>query len=301
MAARLLPGFRKLFDFSELQFTEIGARRRRRRMVLAFVTGLALFAGSAAAMVSQGALARGPGIGFFQSLSQPAPSYHTAYTQLPLAPSGDTAAPKKHHKKVAASTSLAANFSTTRPVCVRLCDGAFFPVSNASNTTDAQSACASQCPDAPTALYYQPAGSDKIEDAVSSVGERYGILPVALRYRATHDNTCTCHREIAGDINPFRDHTLRRGDAVMTAKGFLVFQGDGRSDHTPRDFTALAKAPLPKDQRTTLQEIERVSLIARPAAAPVTLATAPVKAPVLLTAANRDVIRFVEAPVSRTN
>ena len=42
-------------------------------------------------------------------------------------------------------------------------------------------ACASQCPDAPTAFYSMPAGSEKIDDAVSLTGAPYSALPVRNR------------------------------------------------------------------------------------------------------------------------
>jgi Protein of unknown function (DUF2865) len=111
-------------------------------------------------------------------------------------------------------------------VCVRLCDGAFFPLSGSANSTaNHQTAnyqdavCGSLCPDAPTAIYQLPAGSDKIEDAVSSTGSRYTSLPVALRYRTTLDRTCTCHASPARQLAMTRDPTLRKGDFVMTRDG----------------------------------------------------------------------------------
>ena len=144
-------------------------------------------------------------------------------------------------------------------VCVRLCDGFFFPSATSSGGDEA---CAAQCPDAPTARYTEPAGSDRIEDAVSTRGALYSALPVANRYQTTFDNTCTCHRSLIRDYSAssLNDPTLRKGDLVMTSKGFLVFQGAKTRPVTPSDFVALSQAPsLPKDLRTALVAMESAS------------------------------------------
>ena len=40
----------------------------------------------------------------------------------------------------------------------------------------------------------------------------------------------------------FEDRTLRRGDAVMTAKGMRIFVGSNAGPHTSEDFVDLAKS-----------------------------------------------------------
>jgi hypothetical protein len=338
MAARLIPGMSKLVDVSKLNFTEIGAQRRR-RAVVAFITGSVLFVTSAAAMISDGASAQGPGAGFLSGVFAPSPaSYETSqgrptwqYMQTPYNPGRQTDAQpygfadvplgtpsnaRKRNKARSAKAgnnrkpalySVAANYSSHRPVCVRLCDGFFFPASEpagGSNAASEEAACTGMCPDAPVALYYQPSGSDKIEDAISVGGQRYSALPIALRYRSTQDNTCSCHRSIASALSPLRDPTLRKGDALMTPKGILVFRGAEQGTHTPRDFAALAAAQLPKDQRSTLQALERVSQAPQPGVTRSWLAaataspsdTAPIAATETATREITDKIRFVERP-----
>ncbi len=136
-------------------------------------------------------------------------------------------------------------------VCVRLCDGFFFPSNSASG--DDQS-CEAQCPDAPTALYREQAGSDSIEDAVSTTGASYSELPAAGRHQTALDSACTCHR---GPINYsamlLNDPTLRRGDVVMTPSGPVVYEGGQTSSPRREDFVALAKdSTLQHDIRATL-------------------------------------------------
>jgi hypothetical protein len=142
-------------------------------------------------------------------------------------------------------------------VCVRLCDGFFFPSATRSG---GDAACAAQCPDAPTARYTEPTGSDRIEDAVSTRGALYSALPVANRYRTTLDNTCRCHRSLTRHYSAslLNDPTLRKGDVVMTPEGFVVFQGANAHSITSSNFVALSQArALPEDLRAALAAMER--------------------------------------------
>jgi hypothetical protein len=142
-------------------------------------------------------------------------------------------------------------------VCVRLCDGFFFPSATSSGGDEA---CAAQCPDAPTARYTEPVGSDRIEDAVSTRGALYSALPVANRYQSALDNTCSCHRSLTRGYSAavLNDPALRKGDVVVTPKGFLVFQGAKSRSITSSDFVALSQAhSLPKDLRAALVAMER--------------------------------------------
>lgn len=82
----------------------------------------------------------------------------------------------------------------SKAVCVRTCDGYFFPV---SYTATGQSPdrlfdiCRAQCPNAETQVFtYSP--SRDITDAVSISGQPYTSLANALKYRRTFDATCTC-------------------------------------------------------------------------------------------------------------
>ena len=145
---------------------------------------------------------------------------------------------------------------------MRLCDGFFFPVGSLSGRgpiANEEASCAAQCPDAPAGLYFLAAGSDKIEDAVSASGQRYTALPVSLRYRAALDSACACRRASGQNPPYWQDPTLRKGDAVMTTDGIVVFDGAGHSPFKRGDFTALASAAMPGDRRATLMAIERAS------------------------------------------
>jgi hypothetical protein len=86
-------------------------------------------------------------------------------------------------------------FGTYRTVCVRSCDGFYFPISFSTVPgrfeTDA-AACQSMCPQAEAELYvYRNPGGD-IAQAQSLGGQAYTALPNAFRYRTSYDKSCTC-------------------------------------------------------------------------------------------------------------
>ncbi len=86
----------------------------------------------------------------------------------------------------------------SRTICVRKCDGFFFPVSSNANSSrygiDAD-LCRAACPNAETALFIQPVGQD-LDTAVSIDGmQPYTALPNAFKYRKSFDAACSCRRQ----------------------------------------------------------------------------------------------------------
>jgi hypothetical protein len=77
-------------------------------------------------------------------------------------------------------------------VCVRACDGSFFPVSGpGGNPSVLHDVCQSLCPNATVALYSFPFGG-VIDEAVSANGEPYSNLPSAHKFEQTFDASCSC-------------------------------------------------------------------------------------------------------------
>jgi hypothetical protein len=79
-------------------------------------------------------------------------------------------------------------------VCVRTCDGSFFPVSYSGAGNRLEDVCRSLCPNADVQLYSFPFGGT-IEQAVSLEGQRYVDMPNALKFQQTFDPTCSCRRK----------------------------------------------------------------------------------------------------------
>ncbi len=88
-------------------------------------------------------------------------------------------------------------FGTYRTLCVRKCDGYYFPISfstvPARFTADEQT-CQSMCPATEAALYIYRNPGEEVNQMVSLAGEPYSALPTAFLYRKEYDAACTCGR-----------------------------------------------------------------------------------------------------------
>lgn len=99
--------------------------------------------------------------------------------QTPAAPSGEFAAPS----------------GTFRTVCVRACDGYYFPISFATSQSrfaDDERSCKALCPASDANLYaYRNPGED-MNQAVSISGQPYSASPNAFRFRQEFTASCQC-------------------------------------------------------------------------------------------------------------
>lgn len=250
-------------------------RRRRIAIGLGFCAAVAAFAVMEPAGPGNAEVGRSQFIGYAPAPTNPIAALFSgifdpaARTQLRArAPGPNWVAPAPHPSPVppplrasaapTRQTAAPARPQPTRLVCVRLCDGYFFPAPSHAGQTRGDQACADACPGAPTRLYSMR--SDSITDAVAvGAGLRYARLPVSLHYTRRVENTCSC-----GAIDPqdaiARDATLRRGDRYMTANGFVIYQGPSSGPRGPGDFTPLAQARgIPASERKLLVRMENVS------------------------------------------
>jgi hypothetical protein len=93
------------------------------------------------------------------------------------------------------SADLGAPSGTFRTVCVRTCDGAYFPVSFATYQArfqDDEKSCKALCPATEATLFsYRNPGED-INQAVSLSGQPYSQLPNAFKFRTEFNPSCAC-------------------------------------------------------------------------------------------------------------
>jgi hypothetical protein len=121
-------------------------------------------------------------------------------------------------------------------MCVRTCDGRFFPMPRGSATV-AQT-CSALCPASRTKVFF---GSE-IDHAVAADGARYADLDNAFVYRARLVPGCTCNGKDAFGLAPVdvtADPTLQPGDVVATRTGLMAYTGQSRAR---RGATAVAPA-----------------------------------------------------------
>ena len=136
-----------------------------------------------------------------------------------------------------------------RSVCVRLCDGFFYPISYvtsgarlAQDATQCQSNCA-----APAELYVYRNPGQEIEQAVSLNGSAYMDLPVALRFRKEFVNGCSCKQ---AEYNPTEiEAANKRAEAdaaAQPAKGKGKGKPTAKAPPPPPTPSPQAAAPAPQ-------------------------------------------------------
>jgi hypothetical protein len=112
---------------------------------------------------------------------------------LPGADSWDDIAPGQEWAYDLDQSYMAAG--TFRTVCVRTCDGYYFPISYSTTSeqfpADAQT-CAAMCPNSETQLFYYPNPGGSPQTMVSIEGGEYADLPTAFRYRSNFQPSCSC-------------------------------------------------------------------------------------------------------------
>lgn len=87
-----------------------------------------------------------------------------------------------------------------RTLCVRTCDGYYFPISfstTQSHFPSDEAVCRAQCPGTDVALYVHRSPGEESDSMVSLAGEPYSALPTAFRYRQTYDKACSCGKVVA--------------------------------------------------------------------------------------------------------
>ncbi|OIQ67848.1 hypothetical protein GALL_505700 [mine drainage metagenome] len=93
------------------------------------------------------------------------------------------------------TADLGPQSGTFRTVCVRSCDGAYFPISFATvpaRFPDDERTCKALCPAAEASLYaYRNPGED-MNQAVSISGQPYSSSPNAFRFRQEFNPSCAC-------------------------------------------------------------------------------------------------------------
>jgi Protein of unknown function (DUF2865) len=112
---------------------------------------------------------------------------------------------------------------TYHTVCVRTCDGFYFPISYSTNATrfaDDDKACQRLCPASEATLYSFRNPGEGMDQAVSNTGQAYTALPNAYRYRKEVVSGCSCRRAGQSWADALKgaddSTTLEQGDIVVT-------------------------------------------------------------------------------------
>ncbi|WP_456684612.1 DUF2865 domain-containing protein [Bradyrhizobium sp. P5_C11_2] len=140
-------------------------------------------------------------------------------------------------------SDLGPQSGTYRTVCVRSCDGAYFPVSFATvpaRFPDDEKTCKALCPAADASLYtYRNPGED-MNSAVSVSGQPYSALPTAFKFRSEFNPSCSCKaagQSWADALKSVDDKAAaeQQGDIIVTEESAKKMQ--------QRQLTKGAPAP----------------------------------------------------------
>src|ERR1700761_2751973 len=151
---------------------------------------------------------------------------------------------------------LGAQSGTYRTVCVRSCDGGYFPISFATvpgRFADDEKTCKALCPAAEASLFsYRNPGED-INAAVSINGQPYSQLPNAFHYRNEFNPSCAC--KAAGQtwsdaLQGVDDKAMaaQQGDIIVTEENAKKLSQTpvktvGKKGATPATQAAVPPAP----------------------------------------------------------
>ena len=163
---------------------------------------------------------------------------------------------------------------TYRTVCVRSCDGYYFPISFATVPArfgDDERTCKAQCPAADASLYtYHNPGED-MNQAVSLSGQPYSSSPNAFHYRQEFSPSCSCKAagqswadalkniddkasaEQQGDIIVTEDRAKKMSQPIAGAKAPNTSQRKGATAQPAAPPSATPADPAPQAPATTAQ------------------------------------------------
>jgi hypothetical protein len=109
---------------------------------------------------------------------------------------------------------------TYRTLCVRTCDGYYFPISFSTMRSEfARDAdrCTASC-GSEARLFYHPNPGGRVEDMVDLMGVGYASLPNAFRYRQSLVNDCACRPEPWSEAERRRHQSYARTEPLPVVR-----------------------------------------------------------------------------------
>jgi hypothetical protein len=173
------------------------------------------------------------------------------------------------------SADLGPQSGTYRTVCVRSCDGFYFPISFATvpaRFPDDEKTCKALCPAADATLYtYRNPGED-MNSAVSINGQPYASSPNAFRYRQEFNPSCSC--KAAGQtwsdaLKNIDDKAAaeQQGDIIVTEEGAKKMSRpqtkavSTKKGQPPAAAAAPATAANPEDSTATAPDNKTIRTV----------------------------------------
>lgn len=151
---------------------------------------------------------------------------------------------------------------TYRTLCVRMCDGYYFPISYATgsgNLTRDADKCTAAC-GADARLFYYPNPGGELEAMVDLTGRAYGSYPTAFKYRKTLVSGCQCRPQpwSTAELERHKAYAAVPSPPLVTANADPTVQATASDPAPPAtsDRDLYEAAPLPID-RTDIEGDEQ--------------------------------------------
>ncbi len=212
--------------------------------ICSWLAALALLPGGDAA--AQGAFQSSGGARTAQSYSRPALSpYRSSYSWRPYSryqPYEETGEPQAYEQ-----------VGTVRTLCVRLCDGFYFPISSATTRSELSrdaDKCTAMC-SVDAQLFYHPNAGGSIDTMVDLTGRAYSSYANAFKYRHALVPGCRCRPQPWSAAEQRRHRAYGRQPVVAEAKP--VVEDDslaGASGVTDIASDRLVPRPQPIERQT---------------------------------------------------
>ncbi len=153
-------------------------------------------------------------------------------------------------------------------VCVRTCDGFYFPVNfeGIGARDEYGQVCQSLCPAAETQVFFMPLGAE-IDRAATRDGRPYMSLAAAKKFQQARDPACFCKQPgqtWSSAMKGIEDLVeTRKGDIVVTEeqalamsrpKGAQTTDRKGKKPEPPKTANAAAPKPAEPEQPPSLPE-----------------------------------------------
>lgn len=148
---------------------------------------------------------------------------------------------------------------TYRTMCVRTCDGFFFPIHTyavKSSFADDAKACRAAC-SSDAVLYYFPTFGGAVATMVNSSGQSYADHPKAFSFRKAMSPECTCRAPAWSPEEKSRHAEYARLEAIEVEKdrAFLLARTAAEAGKKSAETTVAAAAAQP-EQAPKIEPVE---------------------------------------------